>query len=134
MWALVRATAFAIAIISSSLSAQTARSATYNIDLNTATGVSGTGGGAGWVGPCYCYSTITYGTFYTSADDSHIDGGGQNGIPGLVGPVDVVVSADLPSGFFITPLPPTLLLFASGCAVIGLLGWRRNKIFGAVAN
>jgi hypothetical protein len=60
MWALVRATAFAIAIISSSLSAQTARSATYNIDLNTATGVSGTGGGAGWVEPCYCYSTITY--------------------------------------------------------------------------
>lgn len=60
-------------------------------------------------------------TFYFG-DDS-----GQGGIPGLVSPLDVTITADLPDGFFITPLPPALPLFAFGCVLIGLFGWRSKR-------
>jgi hypothetical protein len=52
-----------------------ARAATYNIDLNTATGIPGTGGTAGLEGPCYCTFEITYSAIYSVNPGSTVDFG-----------------------------------------------------------
>ena len=43
------------------------------------------------------------------------------------------LTADLPDGFGITPLPAALPLFASGLGALGFLGWRKRRKAAAAA-
>jgi len=52
-----------------------ARAATYNINLNTAPGVPGTAGSATWIGPRYCYNSVTYSAIYSVVPGSTVDFG-----------------------------------------------------------
>jgi hypothetical protein len=43
------------------------------------------------------------------------------------GTIDYSLSIDLPAGAYVTPLPDTLALFATGLGLIGMLGWWRKR-------
>jgi hypothetical protein len=43
---------------------------------------------------------------------------------------NITADIDLPDGFFLTPLPAALPLFATGLGALGLFGWRGRRTFG----
>ena len=49
------------------------------------------------------------------------------------GGFDAAMNLFLPDGMYVTPLPATLPLFASGLGALGLLGWRRKRKAQAAA-
>jgi hypothetical protein len=57
---------------------QTAAALTYNIDLNTQTGIQGTGGTAGWITNCDCFSYIDFTPVFSVQPGSTVNFGHIN--------------------------------------------------------